>query len=582
MVNSKRVLSVIAAIAVLFLIASVAFADVDVTPKAIYDLSSGKIVVSGAVNDSYATTVRIAIYKPGYTADMVSEGTATAADAVANMDESYISGGSYTYEFKLADGAEEGVYTVYVNIGDGITKQCSVYYGKKDDLYDVLQGAANAADEEKLNVFNENSKYLMGYFDAFNKLPQEGKDAVAVETLSDPSYQDVSEFAANLEKNSALWLFRNTRDASLLKDVVEKNSGELGINLNGKTYKTYVEPDASKKSALYDTIISQDYRKSDEPSVAFDKAVATVALNNVESSGQIKSIVEQNAGVFGIDMAAYNKLSYPSSVVSELYKNNDHKAKTCEEFKQAWDKAVANQAANEKDGNTSGSGGGGGGGVSSGVVSTGNVSGAQTGSGVSNAVTVDPEKDNVPEPQLFNDLAGSEWAEPAINFLATAGIVSGKAPYVFAPNDNITREEFLKMLFLGANLKINENAGCNFKDTTAGDWHYRYITTANEMGLVNGIAEDEFGVELNITREDIAVMVVRTLSKLGVDLVMPYDKASFTDDASISDYAVESVYAMQKAGLIKGYEDSSFRPQSNATRAEAAQIIYNLSNLFLN
>ena len=72
-----------------------------------------------------------------------------------------------------------------------------------------------------------------------------------------------------------------------------------------------------------------------------------------------------------------------------------------------------------------------------------------------------------------------------------------------------------------------------------------------------------------------AVLIERAALIAGVELEKK-NEAALTDIDALSDYAEESVLKMVEAGVITGYEDGAFRPANEATRAEAAVIIYNL------
>ena len=70
-------------------------------------------------------------------------------------------------------------------------------------------------------------------------------------------------------------------------------------------------------------------------------------------------------------------------------------------------------------------------------------------------------------------------------------------------------------------------------------------------------------------------MAANAAKAAGVELKSVKD-VSFTDFEDVPEYARESVRLMAAAGIINGYDDGSFKPLDNATRAEAAQIIYTI------
>ena len=89
-------------------------------------------------------------------------------------------------------------------------------------------------------------------------------------------------------------------------------------------------------------------------------------------------------------------------------------------------------------------------------------------------------------------------------------------------------------------------------------------------GIVNGYDENTFGPDDTITREQMAVMIVKAAKLTPV----PGD-LSFADGHTISDWARESMAAAVQNGIITGYPDNTVRPQGNATRAEAVTVIMN-------
>lgn len=212
-----------------------------------------------------------------------------------------------------------------------------------------------------------------------------------------------------------------------------------------------------------------------------------------------------------------------------------------------------------------GSGGSGGGsGSSSGGFNTGNVAYPEDG----NQTTVEGS---------FRDVSKSHWAYHDIEALKAKDIVSGDDTGLFRPEDNTSREEFLKMLLGALGIRENQASTASFADVDSNDWCYPYIAAAVEAGIVNGISDTEFGKGRPVTREDMAVLCMRALNYVGKTLTEVSEAKNFTDADSIADYAQESVTAMQIYGVINGYEDGSFAPKNNAVRAEAAKIINRIS-----
>ncbi len=171
----------------------------------------------------------------------------------------------------------------------------------------------------------------------------------------------------------------------------------------------------------------------------------------------------------------------------------------------------------------------------------------------------------------FKDLDQAEWARTAVMGLANAGIIAGDENGNFRPNDYVTREEYVKMLVLAAN-KHNIYATCEFEDVPKDAWYYSYVASAKQFGLTSGINEKEFGAGKALTRQDMAVLSLKAKG----EVTKVRDDVTFADDSQIADYAKDAVSKLYMSGVVNGIGNNKFAPRGQATRAECAQIIYNL------
>lgn len=118
--------------------------------------------------------------------------------------------------------------------------------------------------------------------------------------------------------------------------------------------------------------------------------------------------------------------------------------------------------------------------------------------------------------------------------------------------------------------KVQQGSGgkISFNDT-AGHWAYTYIEQMAQKRIMSGYPDGSFQPDKNITRAEFARMIA-------VAMNLPLNEQaqlSFSDQKSIPDWARSAIAATQKAGIINGYEDGSFGPQRNITRAEMAVMI---------
>ncbi|MDD4689526.1 MAG: S-layer homology domain-containing protein [Eubacteriales bacterium] len=176
---------------------------------------------------------------------------------------------------------------------------------------------------------------------------------------------------------------------------------------------------------------------------------------------------------------------------------------------------------------------------------------------------------------IFPDVPMSHWAYEYIQSLAQKGIVSGNENGEFQPEANVTREQFVKMLVEGLNIELTDEK-CNFTDADEEKWYYKYIATANRLGVINGITQNSFGVGQNIKREDVAVIIQRTINILGKELIIYSDFGQIfspQDITSISPYANEALRLMHGVGIMSVDENNCIRPQDFATRSEIAKTL---------
>ncbi len=122
-------------------------------------------------------------------------------------------------------------------------------------------------------------------------------------------------------------------------------------------------------------------------------------------------------------------------------------------------------------------------------------------------------------------------------------------------------------------LKAKPEAAAKFTD--AAGWARGAIGAAAEAGLVAGYADGTFGGARRITRAEMAVILQRVIRK-GLVPVALTAGADFADAAAFPVWAAEGIRTANMAGLVRGFQDRTFRPGSATTRAEAAAMLYRL------
>ncbi|MBS3902379.1 MAG: S-layer homology domain-containing protein, partial [Dethiobacter sp.] len=194
-----------------------------------------------------------------------------------------------------------------------------------------------------------------------------------------------------------------------------------------------------------------------------------------------------------------------------------------------------------------------------------------------------PEQPPVLTPiSSFNDIQG-HWAESEIMAMTELGIAGGVTQDGFGPNGLVTRAQFAAFLIRSLRIaEVNPAAG-RFSDVSRTAWYYGAVEAALAAQLVGGYPDGSFRPNQPITRDEIAVMVVRALN---LQAVTPVSFTSpevvlasrFKDWQTIAVWARGAVAQAVEANIVRGREGNLFAPQENASRAEAVVMLKRMLN----
>lgn len=462
--------------------------------------------------------------------------------------------GSYTQVVGM-NGRTIGEYTLRVN-GKEATK---IFYApaslKEDVLYEI-EDACLAMDEE------EGIEYLV-------ELIEEEDNSRNIKLLFGATSQYVDEVDSELLA-AAIYAMVNNDDSSLatpstfslaMDDAISIAALNEGLgNVTDKkdlygfddAYVQVYEKELSAEAKA--AFAANNYKGKKITTVegvkaAFNDGVLVAFVDSFDAWSDAQTFIESFGEDIGINMKKYEKLS--SKKKAELYQDViNMKADTIEELVKKINKRIDEllNSADDKDKKPSG-GGSAGGASASAPITSGKFAG-------------------------FSDMAGSEWANNAVNELYEKKVVSGIGDNMFAPARTITREEMLTMLLNAYGVDVKGATQSKFTDVPADAWYAPYVAKALELGITSGISETQFGSGKEITREEAAVMSKNIANKFGKTFTV--SGVQFTDDASISEWAKTAVYELKGAGVINGIGDGSFAPKATCTRAQAAVIVYAL------
>ncbi len=176
--------------------------------------------------------------------------------------------------------------------------------------------------------------------------------------------------------------------------------------------------------------------------------------------------------------------------------------------------------------------------------------------------------------KYFNDLNDGAWYAQAMYFMTAREIIRGVGNGLVAPDANVLRADFLIMVMRSFGIPLESDLADNFAD--AGNAYYTdYLATAKKWGIVNGIGNNCFNPQGEITREEMFKMLYEVLLVLGRIEPVQADLSCYQDYPSIHSWALTAVMALQARGDIGGW-DGKLHPGEQAPRSHAVQILYNL------
>lgn len=175
----------------------------------------------------------------------------------------------------------------------------------------------------------------------------------------------------------------------------------------------------------------------------------------------------------------------------------------------------------------------------------------------------------------YTDVDIDAWYHTAIDYAIENSLMNGIGNNLFAPDSNLSRAMLVQVLW---NLEGNPDASTitEYSDVASDAWYYNAVQWATAENIVGGYGNGIYGPEDDITREQMALMLYRYAQYKGYDTTQSgADTQDFTDYADISDWALEGMTWAVNAGLLNGKGNGILDPTGNATRAEVAQILMN-------
>lgn len=194
---------------------------------------------------------------------------------------------------------------------------------------------------------------------------------------------------------------------------------------------------------------------------------------------------------------------------------------------------------------------------------------------------VETNSDSYTGGELFTDVKKENWFYPAVSYVMNKGLMTGMVNGGFAPNEELSKVQFAVVLYrmegspevsLSANtLAIPENA-----------YYAPAVFWADQTGLLDGLQGTSVKPEDKITREEMITMLFRYAQQKGFDTQERADLSQFADAEKVSPSAKEAVSWAVATGMISGEgKDRLLNPQGSASRAVCAAMITHLCETYM-
>ena len=373
--------------------------------------------------------------------------------------------------------------------------------------------------------------------------------------LAEMDFSEYKELENAVNAGSALSRLSDKKIS--LTDAAAKYEAELELESVAAYKNEYNKADKAAVERLFGQCTTKIERMEDLHYVVTEILVKEKAGKAVNYS-EIMSYAEKYADDLSLDFSGYNGLSDTNKYsVANSFSTYLKTAASFKTLQSKLDELVKNAKNNSGKDSSSSS----------------NSSGSSKGQTSYDNIEIKPiPNDAVDGKWEFNDLSDFAWASESIYALLESGVISRSEDCMFRPGDNVTRAEFAKMISVSLGLTAKDSDFV-FDDVNKDDWYFSYVMAMYENGIVSGMSENYFGANELITRQDICTILGRIM---GVNEESDTYNCEFIDMDSASDYAKAAIAAMSGMGYVNGYEDGSFRPRNNATRAEAAKLIYSV------
>ena len=494
-----------------------------------------------------------------------------------------ISGGqnakySYFTDFSVKATASHEEPPLNVNDPSSV----AAYLARQNSIIAAYNTAVENNSEEDVKTFlTGNQKLALSRMDridvsGINELDNEELTALARRLMSYAdevhfnTLDDLTAFQNRILSEIAVGALCNVTDINTMLDLIEKHAGKMQLSVN--KYYTSMKEDTAQ------LLLNSDFANVGAFTAAFNESVIMANYNYTISSGYFLGLLETYADIIGYNKAHFASIDKSGAAAAILLpeaKANINSAAGIAAWLDNYNTAPMPTVSPvpTPSGSFAGGGGGGGGGGSFATLPKPTPTAAPAADKTVGDAPI------VPAVQLYPDVPQEHWAYEAIRFLNAKNAVSGYEDGSFLPEEKITRAEFITMLMKLYTIEMpaDTEPEKQFDDVGENDWFYPSVSASANAGILNGSNGMAYPGR-DITRQEMAVLICKTLEYAGIDINSDTDLSRFDDDDEIDRWAFAAVKKLQTGGVVSG-NNGRFEPKKPAKRCEAAQMLYKAMNV---
>ena len=183
----------------------------------------------------------------------------------------------------------------------------------------------------------------------------------------------------------------------------------------------------------------------------------------------------------------------------------------------------------------------------------------------------------------FTDVAPDHWYNSAVSYVYSSDLFAGISETLFGPNVPMTRGMVVTVLGKQAEIDAGQYTDRKFSDVRTGDYFAPYVQWAYENGIVSGIGNNQFGPNQLVSRQDMIVMLYKYAGFIGADNSYEGDQFNaFMDRSSVAPYADVPMQWAVSHGIVSGVktpEGNKIDPANSSSRAQFAQVLFQSKDL---